>query len=163
MGAINYGTSKYLCTLGYYEDEYYPTDQEIAEVQLINEGATEEEAVETLMQEHNYTLKDDFDQINSYLDDADFQYYDVVLVSGYYDGFYMRIDRIFSDDDIRESKESVLEELDVLNNIGKKAIEEHLMRVCYPGWCTGWEDTVNDSLEVWKEAIKEEKQFINKI
>lgn len=97
------------------------------------------------------------------LDDANFQYYDVVLVSGYYDGFYMRIDRIFSDDDVRESKESVLEELDVLNNIGKKAIEEHLMRVCYPGWCTGWEDTINDSLTVWKGAIKEEKQFINKI
>jgi len=160
MGAINYGTSKYICTLGYYDDDYYPSDQEIANTLLVNDDMSEEEAISALLEEHGYSLKSDYDQINSYIDDADFQYYDVALIPGYYDGFYMRIDRIFSDDDILESKEYILKEIKRLQKIGDISIDGHLMRVCYPGWCTGWEDTINDSLKVFNNAIDQEYRFI---
>ena len=39
-------------------------------------------------------------------------------------------------------------------------IENLGIRVCYPGWCTGWEEEIKDSLKALNNGIQEERKRI---
>ena len=133
MGAINYGTSAFLCNLGY---------------NLNNDVADDEEA----QNEQRWTA----DEVQDYLDDLDLCYYDIEIKPGYYEGFYLDISDInsdyYSDDDCKE------ERIRELHKIGRALI--HLTNyyglVDYtPGWCTDYA-TTNGTIQLIKQAVKRE-------
>lgn len=133
MGAINYGTSTFLCNIGY---------------NLNNDVADHEEA-----QDNQYwTAK----EVQDYLDDLSLCFYDIELKPGYYEGFYLDISDIngdyYSDYDCKE------ERIKELHKIGRALI--HLTNyyglVDYaPGWCTGY-STKNNTIRYIKQAVKDE-------
>lgn len=133
MGAINYGTSTFLCNIGY---------------NLNNDVADYEEA-----QDNQYwTAK----EVQDYLDDLSLCFYDIELKPGYYEGFYLDISDIngdyYSDYDCKE------ERVKELHKIGRALIHltNHFGLVDYaPGWCTGYA-TTDDTIRAVKQAVKRE-------
>lgn len=133
MGAINYGTSTFLCSLGY---------------NLNNDVADYEEA-----QDNQYwTAK----EVQDYIDDLSLCYYDIELKPGYYEGFYLDISDIngdyYSDYDCKE------ERIKELHKIGRALIHltNHFGLVNYtPSWGTGYA-TKDGTIRAVKKAVKDE-------
>ena len=133
MGAINYGTSTYLCSLGY---------------NLNNDVENYEEA-----------LDDQFwtaEEVHEYIDELSLCYYDIELKHGYYEGFYLDISDINGDyySDYEDKEERVKE----LHKIGRALI--YLVNkfglVSYaPGWRTGY-STTGSTIRYIKNAVKRE-------
>ena len=130
MGAINYGTSTYLCSLGY---------------NLNNDAADYEEA-----------LDDQFwtaEEVQYYIDELSLCYYDIDIKPGYYEGFYLDISGDYYADD-EDKEERAIE----LHKIGRALI--YLVNkfglVSYePGWRTGY-STTGDTIRYIKNAVKRE-------
>ena len=130
MGAINYGTSTYLCSLGY---------------NLNNDVADYEEA----QNDQFWTAE----EVQDYIDELSLCYYDIELKPGYYEGFYLDIRGDYYADD--EDKQERVEEL---HKIGRALIylTNHFNLVNYaPGWCTGY-STTGDTIRYIKNAVKRE-------
>ena len=130
MGAINYGTSTYLCNIGY---------------NLNNDVADYEEALD----DQRWTAK----EVEDYLNNICLYYYDIKIIHGYYDGFYLDIRGDYYADD--EDKQERVEEL---HKIGRALI--HLTNSCglvnyMPGWSTGYA-TIGDTIRIIKNEVKKE-------
>lgn len=108
MGSWNYGKSPFFETLGLNINNDY--DSEIVE-----------------------ELYDTADQIiNSY----SFEYFEVQLHSGYYEGFYITIEDI---KDFMEADDETLEkEISYLKQCLIDLVYETGVVVCNPGWCTSY-------------------------
>ena len=133
MGAINYGTSTYLCSLGY---------------NLNNDVADCEEAQD----EQRWTA----DDVQDYLDDLSLCYYDIEIKPGYYEGFYLDISDI--DDNYYADYDCKNERVKELHKIGRALIDlaNKFGLVLYaPGWCTGYANT-GDTIRYIKQAVKDE-------
>ena len=130
MGAINYGTSEFLCSLGY---------------NLNNDVDNYEEALE----EQRWTA----DEVQEYIDELSLCYYDIELKPGYYEGFYLDIRGDYYADD--EDKEERAKEL---HKIGRALIylANKFGLVSYaPGWCTGYA-TTDSTIRYIKHSVKKE-------
>ena len=133
MGAINYGSNEVI-NLGYNLKNY-------------NE-------------EEDWDLcNDDYNQVEWLLEKQYFNYYQVELKGGYYEGFYLDIVFKYLYLDNYQSKLEALKEATRLGNFLRMCIEDFSMVVYYPGWCTGYEDK-KTSLKMVKNAIREEKKNI---
>ena len=133
MGAINYGTSEFLCTLGY---------------NLNNDVENYEEAQD----DQRWTA----DEVQYYLDELSLCYYDINIKPGYYEGFYLDISDI--DDNYYADYDCKQERVKELHKIGRALI--HLTNyyglVNYtPGWCTRYA-TTDGTIRDIKQAVKRE-------
>ena len=133
MGAINYGTSAFLCSIGY---------------NLNNDVADYEEAQNNQL----WTAE----KVQAYLDDIRLSFYDIEIKPGYCEGFYLDISDIngdyYSDDDCKN------ERVKELHNIGRALIHlaNHCGLVLYaPGWCTSYA-TTDYTIRAIKQAVKDE-------
>lgn len=161
MGAWNYGNSDVI-TVADYDIIYTPSIEEIEDVMAEYE-CDEKEAENILHQQHyDYTVER-FDSVNALFKNQDFKYYTVSVDEGYYEGFQINISREQLAFDYWYQRKEMHKELTKIKNKIIVAIEEYTMRVCYPGWCIGWKDTINESLKALKEAIKEERKVINSL
>ena len=132
MGAINYGTSTYLCSLGY---------------NLNNDVADYEEA----QNDQFWTAE----EVKDYIDELSLCYYNIDIKPGYYEGFYLDIRDINGDYHADEDKQERVEEL---HKIGRALIylTNHFNLVNYaPGWCTGYA-TTDSTIRYIKQAVKRE-------
>ena len=133
MGAINYGTSTYLCNLGYNLNNGVSDDEEAQDDQL-------------------WTSQ----EVQDYLDELGLCYYDIELKHGYYEGFYLEISDI--DDNYYSDYDCKQERVKELHKIGRALIylTNHFNLVNYaPGWCTGY-STTDYTIRAIKEAVKKE-------
>jgi hypothetical protein len=161
MGAWNYGTSDVI-TVADYGINYTPSNEEIEDVMAEYE-CDEKEAENILHQQHyDYTVER-FDSVNALFKNQDFKYYTVSVDGGYYEGFQINISREQLAFDYWYQRKEMHKELTQIKNKIIVAIEEYTMRVCYPGWCIGWKDTIEESLKALNEAIKEERKVINNL
>ena len=133
MGAINYGTSTYLCSLGY---------------NLNNDVENHEEA-----QDDQFWTAE---EVQDYIDELSLCYYNIDIKPGYYEGFYIDISDIngdyYSDYDCKQ------ERVEELHKIGRALIylTNHFNLVNYePGWCTGYSNT-DSTIRYIKNAVKRE-------
>ena len=139
MGAFNYGTSTYLCNIGY---------------NLNNEVADYEDAQEDQL----FTAQ----EVQDYLDDLSLCFYDIKIKPGYYEGFYLDISDINSD--YYSDYDCKNERIKELHLIGRALI--HLTNRCglvlyAPGWCTGYA-TTDGTISAIKKAVKDEITEIHK-
>lgn len=166
MGTINYGTNDILCSLGYigsfdYDDELIKECRE--ELDLSEEEYSDEDIIDRLREDYYMCEEDDFNAVKDKLAECRYQYYKVEVCSGYYEGFYISIDREYCYLDNYKEKLEMQKELTTLISKIKYCIENYGIRVCYPGWCTGWEEKVEDSIKVLNEKVKEERKAIKQI
>ena len=133
MGAINYGTSTYICNIGY---------------NLNNDVADYEEALD----DQRWTAK----EVQDYIDELSLCYYDIEIKPGYYEGFYLEIsdidDNYYSDCDCKQERAKEL------HKIGRALIHltNYFGLVNYsPGWCNGYA-TTGDTIRRIKKAVKKE-------
>ena len=133
MGAINYGTSEFLCSLGY---------------NLNNDVADCEEA----QNDQLWTAE----EVQDYLDEFSLCYYDIELKPGYYEGFYLEISDI--DDNYYSDYDCKQERVKELHMIGRALIDlaNKFGLVSYaPGWCTGYAST-DSTISYIKQSVKRE-------
>lgn len=136
MGAINYGTSTYLCSLGY---------------NLNNDVADLEEAQDDQLRTA--------DEVQDYLNELSLSHYDIELKPGYYNGFYLEINGNYYADD--EDKQERVKEL---HKIGRALIHlaNYFGLVSYaPSWCTGYA-TKDSTIRIIKNSVKKEITAIYK-
>ena len=159
MGTINYGTNKILLTIGY--KFYYPSDDEIKEYSNENE-TTETEANDILLDDCFFWMEESFNYLNSLIHKNNFNYYDVTLESGYYDGFYFSIKDKYYYLDFYNDKKEMLKELTIIKNILIEAIKYYNCFVVYPGWCSSWLKE-KESINELNEAVKKERLRIKNL
>lgn len=167
MGTINYGTNKNFCSLGYYAIGYYPSDEDIKDYRISMEMEDEEEysddyIKESIMDDQCYACEEDMEMVENYLfKNHVYEYFNVSVEAGYYEGFYISIDTKYNYFDSFEDKRKAQKELTILKNNLIKCIENQGIRVCYPGWCTSWEETINDSIKELNNSVKAMRDVIN--
>ena len=133
MGAINYGSSEVI-NLG-YNLKNYDSDED-------------------------YDLCSDcYEQVEWLLDKQYFNYYEVKLEGGYYEGFYLDIEFKYLYLDNYKEKLEALKEATKLGNFLRMCVQDFSMVVYYPGWCTGYEDK-KTTIKLINAAIREEKKNI---
>ena len=137
MGTINYKTSDFI-TLGYntnnidYEDNFY-----------------------------NELVIDEYEEIEYFLDQENFYYFNVKLEPGYYEGFTIDIEHNFSYcyDNYYEKLEA-LKEITRIKNFLLYIVNNFNVNVVYPGWCTGYGDykktieEINGAIIEMKTSVK---------
>ena len=118
MGTINYRTGKHI-TLG-LDDKFI-------------------EQMEDDFAEYNW-IEEFYETFKSIKDEYYFNFFDVKLEYGYYEGFYITVDDNEWEylDDTEERKE-VMQEIRQLQEFLTKCIDNGLV-VVYPGWCTSYLD-----------------------
>lgn len=143
MGAINYGTSKYI-TIGLkpYDYDDYMTETEEIDYELMQmDYDTDRENIEYIIDKYN------------------FNFFNVSIEYGYYEGFYLDINTDF-DFYNWEDKADALKEATQLKNMLIECCGCGLCAV-HTGWCTGYEN-YKDSIDSVKAAISEIKDDIKK-
>ena len=176
MGTINYGTSYHFfntngkrewekdITIGLKPMSYYD-DDESGYSEYIEQRKSEDEDFEYDRSDYNND-EDSFirEEIEEFFENANTPYhYTVSLESGYYEGFYLKIENdipwIFND---TEEKKEYQKDVTVLKEFLLKLINEYGLVVVYPGWCTGYADK-NDSVKEIGEFVKNLRNEIKSV
>ena len=148
MGAINYGTSEYI-TIGLkpYNYDDYMTETEDIDYELMQmDYDTDRENVEYVLNKYN------------------FNFFNVSIKYGYYEGFYLNIKTNFDFYNWQDKKDA-LKEATQLKNMLIECCGVGLCEV-WPGWCTTYmpykESVNNIKAAVWhiKEDIKCTETFL---
>lgn len=176
MGAINYGTSYYFydtknnrewekdITIGLKPTSCY-SDEESGYTEWFKQQKSENEDFE--YNRYDYDAEEDYfrrEDIENFLKNADLpDYYNISLESGYYEGFYLKIENkipwLFND---YEEKKEFQKDITILKNILLKIIKEYGLVVVYPGWCTGYADEKNSISEI-AEFVKNLRQEVKSV
>ena len=131
MGTINYGTSK-IVTLGYNVDD-----------------------------EDEIIIQDLYDEAVNIVNKYSFYWFKAEIKSGYYEGFYLDLDKDYYDEDDNnldnEEINEILDEIKELEKMLMELIDEGCMNVCYPHWCTGWKNYADSKIKV-VEAMNKIKE-----
>lgn len=162
MGAINYGSNNIIGSFGYVWIQNYPSEEDIKEYREefdLSEEYTDEEIEERIMEDNHDIMEEDMSEVKRHL--GEYEYYDVSVEYGYYEGFYISIDNKYLWLDDYTQKKEMQKELTKLKKNLEFVIENLGVRVCYPGWCTGWEKEIKDSIKELNVGIKEERKRIN--
>lgn len=101
-----------------------------------------------------------YDEIKNILQKYNFNYFNVSIQPGYYEGFYIDIVNDYLYYDNWNEKRDVLKECTQLKLFLSECIENGLVKVT-PGWCTGYYEYKNSKTEL-KKAIKQLKLYILK-
>jgi len=172
MGTINYMTGD-IITLGFNSDTVELEKDEINEM-VDEEGYEREDAIEVWKELYE---KDIRVICNRYIENSPLntEYFDVKLDSGYYEGFYVIVNKKYmTDKEIEISRKkceypSFLYDLYKLSDEEKedikKEIKENLrpllvhlisyIDVCYPSWCTSYEFTYQENVDAIDKALNE--------
>jgi hypothetical protein len=147
MGTINYKSNKYI-TLGVNMLNIY---EECKELEINDFHYCVDDEVETLWEEISNTLLK-----------YTFEYFEVELVNGYSDGFYLDInDKGYIYFDNTKEKNDTLKEATKLKELMLELVENGLV-ACFPGWATTYLNT-KDTVKEINKAIKEIKKDIQTI
>lgn len=141
MGAINYGTSEYI-TIGlkpYNYDDYMTETKDIDYELMQMDYDTDGENAEYILDKYN------------------FNFFNVSIKCGYYEGFYLNIKTNF-DFYNWEDKADALKEATQLKNMLIECCGVGLCEVC-PGWCTSYKSYA-ESIKSIKDAVWQIKQDI---
>jgi hypothetical protein len=172
MGTINYMTGD-IITLGLNLDTIEIEEDEINEM-VEEEGYEREDAIEVWKELYEKDIKA---LCNEWIDKSPLntEYFDIKLGNGYYEGFYITVDKKYmTDKEIEISRKkceypSFLYDLWKLSDEEKEdiknEIKEHLrpllvrlisyIDVCYPSWCTSYEFTYKENVDAIDKALNE--------
>lgn len=170
MGTINYGSNKIIGSIGYCDSfcdleklkDYYMSEEAAAEMGL-DHPFDESEALEQARMELDFMQDDAYIELKAMLEKENFYFYDIEIEPGYYDGFYISIEDKYYYLENYQEKLKMQKELTTISKFLQKAIKECNMRICYPGWCTGWEEEEENSLKKLAMGIRAERERIKKI
>lgn len=143
MGAINYKSNN-IITLGYN----IPKKEEEAE----KEDGANYEALYYDDEMFNY------EEVKNILKKYNFNFLDVKLAAGYYQGFYIDLDFDYIYFDNSKDKKEALKEATQLKKFLLEIIYFDMVS-CFPGWCTTYRTEEETKKEI-KEAIKQLKEKI---
>ena len=148
MGAINYKTNNFV-TVGYN----IPKKEKEAEGIATEAGETFDTNA-LYYEEEEMQAEEIKDIINNY----NFNFFDVKLTAGYYQGFYIDFDFDFLYFYNYQEKQETLKEATKLKKLLYELLQYDCV-VCLPGWCTSYLNKTESKKEI-KEAIKNLKEKI---
>lgn len=161
MGTINYGTSKYI-TVGMKPYDYDDLRKIVFEC---GSDYRKEEDVsdEAIADQNEYETNCEKEICQDILDKYSFDYFDLELKSGYYEGFYLDIESKFEEELYsKEDMSRAMSEAIVLKKVLYDIIDNSKdMCVCHPGWCTAYLNAEDSKKEI-DEAIDKIIDDINK-
>lgn len=172
MGTINYKTGD-IITLGLNLDTIEIEKDEVNEM-VDEEGYEFDDAVETWKEIYEEDIKT---LCHKWIDDSPLntEYFDIELGNGYYEGFYIAVNKKYMTDKEIEISRNKCEYPSFLYNLWKLSdeekedvkneIKEHLrpllirlisyIDVCYPSWCTAYEFTYKENVDAIDKALNE--------
>ena len=172
MGTINYMTGD-IITLGLNLDTIEIEEDEINEM-IEDEGYEREDAIETWKEIYQKDIKA---LCHKWIDNSPLntEYFDIKLGNGYYEGFYITVDKKYMTDKEIEISRNKCEYPSFLYDLWKlsdeekedikKEIKENLrpllvrlisyIDVCYPSWCTAYEFTYQENVDAIDKALNE--------
>lgn len=168
MGTINYQSGN-IITLGLNMD--YEIDNDVINELVELNDLTKEEAetfereqYENDAQELSQAIVDD---INTEIEDLGYfeKWLDVKLVNGYYEGFSVVVNKNYTVDEKspwrveEEEKPEIYKVLEIVSN-GLKRLTDNYLDVCYPWWCTRYEEGRSANYKAIDDAINKEIEEI---
>lgn len=166
MGAINYKTGD-IITLGLNMDFDIEFPDDIEEYERDSYEADEKAFY--VQDAHDFVK----DMVNDILNDISNEYFEIEIKFGYYEGFCVLVNKKYMTDAeiersrrekeypsflldmwtlIDDERAEIKEELRRIEE-GLKKLTDHYLDVCYPSWCTGWENTQEGNYKAIEEAI----------
>lgn len=133
MGTINYGHSK-IITLGVKPYDFDDMKEEYMDVAIDKENVTDDDVYWYI----GTIERTDFEEAEITVNDYNFEYFNVALKSGYYDGFYLDIEPNY--DLYLDEADAVCEEALKLKKLLLDLVEENFFVEVYPGWVTTYKD-----------------------
>lgn len=152
MGAINYGTGKYI-NLGYDLSENNCLYNEVMKHNI------NDEEYQQAKDELYYNICYEYDKITELIESYNFELLDIQVLSGYYEGFYLDISFEYCYFNDYQEKQATLKEVTKLKKLMFEIIKNYNIVNCQNGWGTVY-NTYEETKEKIKEAIKEIKQDI---
>jgi len=161
MGTINYGTSNYI-TMGIkpvdgWDLLHDPELKTEIEAEVEEYGGSLEEAAQSLADDYNEA---DYDNAKEIYEKYDFNYFEITMNYGYYDGFYFDISPAsYADLETYKDKRNAQKEI---TQIKKMFVELAGVGVvaCSPGWGTSYRDykgtlkEINKAIKQMREEVK---------
>lgn len=155
MGTINYRTSNYI-TMGIkpvdgWDLLHEPGLKEEIEAEVEEYGGSLEEAAQSLADYYNEANYCNAEEI---YEKYDFNYFEITMNYGYYDGFYFDISPAsYANLETYKDKRQAQKEITQIKQMLKELAGVGVV-ACYPGWSTGYEDYAG-TIQKINEAIKE--------
>lgn len=137
MGAINYGSNEYF-NIGVNPENYW----------IENENGKNEFL--------DFEMQWDYEQVENILSKYHFDYFNISIESGYYEGFYININFDYLWVESYE-KPLILKELTQIKLLLLECCNYGLVKYS-AGWCMGYSDTSN-TINSIKTRIKELKEY----
>lgn len=162
MGTINYRSGD-IITLGL---NYETDNDDINELMEMNDLLTREDAENLLREQYEEDAQElsqsIVDDINAEIEDCRYfeNWIDVKLVDGYYEGFSVVVDKNYTLDKrfswrvADEDKPEIYNVLEIIRK-GLKRLTDSYLDVCYPWWCTSFEEGREANYKAIDEAIDE--------
>lgn len=170
MGTINYQSGD-IITLGL---NYKVDNDAIDDLMEMNDLLTREDAEDFEREQYESDAQEIsqeiINDINTEIEDCDYfeNWVDVRLVNGYYEGFSVVVNKNYTLDKkfpwrvAEEDKPEIYTVLEIVRN-GLKRLTDNYLDVCYPWWCTRFEegreanykaidDAINEAIEEIKDA-----------
>lgn len=166
MGTINYGTSKYI-TLGIKPGSPEDLNSDAEFMEWANEHADlHNKDVDEVVLDFIYEMmSDQYYQVKAALKKYRFDYYNVTVEPGYYEGFYINIEDNFPYGFAWYERQEANKEITELKKFLIECAEDYDLVECFPGWCTGYSnrsDTVvaiKNAVKVMRKAVADEPSF----
>lgn len=143
MGTINYKTSKYI-TMGATLFEADP-DADYDEYLFAHE-------------DYDLACEEAAQEVRARITAYGFDFFDVTVDYGYYEGFCILIDSKYVYYDDAQEKREAQAEITRLKKFLRECADMGL-RSCYPGWCMGYADYAGTLKDI-DEAIREMRQEV---
>lgn len=141
MGTINYRSSD-IITLGYDTD--YEMDEEFDE------------------EDRYFQQEDDYYESNKIYEKYDFNWFKAKLEYGYYDGYYLDLDKDYETKYLEDYEiDEIRKEIDDLEKMLIDLVNNSYLIVCYPWWCTKWENRENSLIRIKEAMNKLRKELQN--
>lgn len=156
MGTINYKTSDYI-TMGARIQNYSDFENDSYFLEEMKEEIDRCGLENVIYSEIEENYNCDRKNVETYLNQHNFNFYHVTIEPGYYEGFSINIENNFSIAyNNREEKRQAQKEITELKQFLLDCAGVGIA-VVYPGWCTK-ELSYNDSVKAIKASIKEMRE-----
>ena len=154
MGTINYQSGD-IITLGLNLDFEIKDIEQLAEDWGCSTEDAEYEEKQLYTEDAMNISQEIIDDINTEIEDYGYfeKWIDIKLVEGYYEGFSVVVNKNYVLDGIEEDdKQEIVAELEEARK-GLKRLTDTYLDVCYPWWCTRFEEGRKENHKAIDNAI----------
>lgn len=102
----------------------------------------------------------DFNFCSELIDNQHFDWYDLRVVSGYYEGFSILIEALFDNVEFYNERRLMNQEVTRIKKLLTAIVKNTNCRVIEPHWSPTWYHSINESIDAIRKAVAFEREMI---